>query len=63
MSEKPTPQNPASGSEKPEDPEPEAPLNRAARRSKGKTQPGHVGPQNDPTRAGRGPRPHTKRSL
>lgn len=58
MSENPTPE-----SEKPENPEPEAPLNRAARRAKAKAQPGHVGPQNDPTRAGRGPRPHTKRSL
>lgn len=58
MSENPTPEP-----EKSDDPEPEVPLNRAARRAKAKAQPGHVGPQHDPTRAGRGPRPHTKRSL
>lgn len=50
-------------SEQPENPEPEVPLNRAARRSKATAQPGHVGPRHDPARSGRGPRPHTKRSL
>lgn len=59
MSDKPQQEN-----EEPATPEPEVPLNRAARRArKGAAQPRHVGPQHDPARSGRGPRPHTKRSI
>lgn len=47
----------------PEPAEPEAPLNRAERRKRAAAQPGHVGPQSDVTRGGRGPRPHTKRRI
>lgn len=42
--------------------EPAPPLNRAERRKQARQQPGHVGPQLDPTRRSRGPRPHTKRA-
>lgn len=44
---------------------PEAPLNRADRRKKARKPvlPGHVGPQADPVRSGRGPRPHSKRAI
>ncbi len=44
--------------------EPEPPLNRADRRKQAKKgRPGHVGPQNDPLRTARGPRPHSKRQI
>ncbi|WP_300008137.1 hypothetical protein [Pseudonocardia sp.] len=69
MSEQGTSENP-----EPTEPEqPDVPLNRAARRSRAKGKadapatfggrPRHAGPQADPTRHGRAPRPHTKRSV
>lgn len=44
--------------------DPAPPLNRADRRKQAKKgRPGHVGPQNDPLRTARGPRPHSKREI
>lgn len=71
MSENAAPENAAPDAAASETPDAEgtaeadAPLNRAERRKAAKSprQPGHVGPQNDPTRSGRGPRPHTKRQI
>lgn len=76
MSEQSTPGNPEPTEPEPvEIEEAEVPLNRAARRNKAKAKtkadappsfggrPRHVGPQADPTRSGRAPRPNTKRSI
>jgi hypothetical protein len=67
MPEPSTPENPEPAEQ------PEVPLNRAARRNRSKAKadtpasfagrPRHVGPQADPTRSGRAPRPNTKRSI
>lgn len=61
----PAPENPPETSDRDSTAEPAAPLNRADRRRQARAprQPGHVGPQNDPARSGRGPRPHTKRQI
>lgn len=73
MSEQSTPENPEPAEAEPE--QAEVPLNRAARRNRAKAKakaetpspfggrPRHVGPQADPTRSGRAPRPNTKRSI
>ena len=67
MAEPTAPESPEPAATEAEEPGPdpageeEPPLNRAARRARGKPAPGHVGPQPGRTAQGRGARSHTKR--